>query len=129
MFLKKNPTIHIFNPFLTSSEKILSKIRETFWISPSLSRALLTRRKRLPHSTSFSFIFSFFLFLFSCYLSFSFIFLLFCRTREKCLLPMEILNKKFQFFQTKSDFFPIGKIGIQNVPNPNKFILSEPHMS
>ena len=60
--------------------------------------------------------------------------------KKKFLLQMVNLKKKvppthkefeqkFRKFETKSDFFPIGKIGIQNVPNPNKFISSEPHMS
>ena len=37
---------------------------------------------------------------------------------------MGILNS-----ETKSEFFPIGKIGIRNVQNFNNFILSEPHLT
>ena len=36
---------------------------------------------------------------------------------------------KISKFQTKLDFFPIGKIGIQNFPNLNKFILLELHLT
>ena len=151
MFLKKNPTIHIFNPFLTSSEKILSKIRETLiLISRCLPRFALAVRggasqlgyTRLP-------LFSLTPSLYPLPLSLSSSLssplpahgsrtararlararLLRSRFQKKCLLPMGILNKKFQIFQTKSDFFPIGKIRIQNVPNLNKFISSEPDMS
>ena len=39
------------------------------------------------------------------------------------------LTTKIRIFQSKSDFFPIGKIGIRNIPNSNKFILSEPHIN
>ena len=38
-------------------------------------------------------------------------------------------EQKFQIFQTKSDFFPIGKIGIQNFPKYIFFTSLELHLS
>ena len=38
-------------------------------------------------------------------------------------------DQKIQKFGTKSDFFPIGKIGIQNFPKLNNFISLEVHLT
>ena len=37
-------------------------------------------------------------------------------------------DQKFLKLETKSDFFPIGKIGIQNFPKLNNFISLELHL-
>ena len=37
-------------------------------------------------------------------------------------------GRKFQKFESKSDFFPIGKIGIQNFPKIFLFSLLELHL-
>ena len=60
--------------------------------------------------------------------------------KKKFLLQVRILTKKvtptngdfdqkFRKFETKSDFFPIGKIGIRNFPKLNNFISLEPHLT
>ena len=38
-------------------------------------------------------------------------------------------DRKFQKFETKSYFVPIGKIGIRNFPKLNNFTLLEPHLT
>ena len=38
-------------------------------------------------------------------------------------------EQKLQFFQSKSDFFPIGKNDVTNLRNTNNFISPELHMS
>ena len=51
------------------------------------------------------------------------------RIPKKRPLFVGVFEPKFPNEKTKLDFFPIGKIGIRNVPNFNNFISSEPHMS
>ena len=59
--------------------------------------------------------------------------------KKKFLLQVRILTKKvtptngdfdqkFRKFETKSDFFPIGKIGNRNFPKLNNFISLELHL-
>ena len=38
-------------------------------------------------------------------------------------------DQKFRKFDTKSDFFPIGKIGNRNFPKLNNFISLELHLT
>ena len=47
---------------------------------------------------------------------------------KKGLSSLVFLNQKFKIFGTKSEFFPIGKIGIRNVPNFNNFIFPQLHI-
>ena len=37
-------------------------------------------------------------------------------------------DRKFRKFETKSDFFPIGKIGNRNFPKLNNFISLDLHL-
>ena len=50
------------------------------------------------------------------------------KVTKKGLSSLVFLNQKFKIFGTKSEFFPIGKIGIRNVPNFNNFISPKLHI-
>ena len=42
---------------------------------------------------------------------------------------MGILNQNFNFFQTKSEIFPIGKNDVTNFPNTNNLIPTDHHLT